>query len=87
MSFRDIAAILVKKEAAVNGDGSGNGNGIRVVAGNQQQLANGSSHSNEKSDGFCYSNYPRETIMIEVKNLIKYACMCILYNTGLDIKI
>ena len=30
MSFRDIAAILKKKEAAaVNGDGSGNGNGIK----------------------------------------------------------
>ena len=51
ISFRDIAAILKKKEAAaVNGDGSGNGNGIRVAIDNQQQqLGNGSSHFNQKS--------------------------------------
>jgi hypothetical protein len=54
ISFRDIAAILKKIEAAaVNGDGSGNGNGngIRVVAidNQQQQLGNGSSQSNQKS--------------------------------------
>jgi hypothetical protein len=53
MSFRDIAAILKKKEeaAAVN-DGNGSGNGIGVVVDNQQQqqqLANGSSNSNQKS--------------------------------------
>ena len=37
MSFRDIAAILKKKEGeTVNGDGSGNGNGIRVAMDNQQ---------------------------------------------------
>ena len=43
ISFRDIAAILKKKEAAaVNGDGSGSGNGIRVAIDNQQQqLGNG----------------------------------------------
>jgi hypothetical protein len=36
-SFRDIAAIIKKKEEAayVNGDGSGNGNGIRVAIDNQ----------------------------------------------------
>src|SRR5438067_10186004 len=51
ISFRDIAAILNKKEAAaVNGDGSGNGNGIRVAMDNQQQqIGNGSSHFNQKS--------------------------------------
>jgi diaminopimelate epimerase len=54
VSFRDIAAILKKKEAAaVNSDGSGNGNGngIRVVAidSQQQQIGNGSSQSNQKS--------------------------------------
>src|SRR6476620_8728843 len=52
ISFRDIAAILKKKEeaAAVNGDGGGNGNGIRVAMDNQQQqLGNGSSHFNQKS--------------------------------------
>ena len=51
ISFRDIAAILKKKEAgAVNGDGSGNGNGIRVAIDNQQQqLGNGDSHFNQKS--------------------------------------
>src|ERR1051326_9537907 len=52
ISFRDIAAILKKKEEAadVNGDGSGNGNGIRVAMDNQQQqLGNGSSQSNQKS--------------------------------------
>ena len=39
MSFRDIAAILKKREeaAAVNDGDNGNGNGIRVVADNQQQ--------------------------------------------------
>jgi hypothetical protein len=48
ISFRDIAAILKKKEEAadVNGDGSGNGNGIRVAIDNQQQqLGNDSSQS------------------------------------------
>jgi hypothetical protein len=51
ISFRDIAAILKKKETtAVNGDGSGNGNGIRVAMDNQQQqLGIGSSQSNQKS--------------------------------------
>jgi hypothetical protein len=51
MSFRDIAAVLKKKEAAaVNGDGSGSGNGIRVAMDNQQQqIGNGSSRSNQKS--------------------------------------
>src|SRR6476469_7664649 len=52
ISFRDIAAILKKKEeaAAVNGDGNGSGNGIRVAIDNQQQqLGNGRSHFNEKS--------------------------------------
>src|SRR6476646_6734413 len=52
ISFRDIAAILKKKEeaAAVNGHDSGNRNGIRVAIDNQQQqLGNGSSQSNQKS--------------------------------------
>jgi hypothetical protein len=38
MSFRDIAAILKKKEAAVNGSGNG-GNGIVVM----DKIGNGSS--------------------------------------------
>jgi hypothetical protein len=50
MSFRDIAAILKKKEetAAVNngsGNGSGSGNGIVVM----DKIGNGSSSSNQKS--------------------------------------
>jgi DNA-binding CsgD family transcriptional regulator len=51
ISFRDIAAILKKKEeaAAVNGDGSGNGNGIVTNDNQQQQQSNGSSQSNQKS--------------------------------------
>jgi hypothetical protein len=54
MSFRDIGAILKKKEAAVNDGGDGNGNGIGVVDYQQQQQSNDSSsnnhfHSNEKS--------------------------------------
>jgi hypothetical protein len=50
MSFRDIAAILKKKEMAVNdGDGSGNGNGIVAMDNQQQQLGNVSSQSNQKS--------------------------------------
>ena len=51
ISFRDIADILKKKEAAAVNDGSsGNGNGIRVAIDNQQQqLGNGSSHFNQKS--------------------------------------
>src|SRR6187401_2003328 len=50
ISFRDIAAILKKKEAAVNGSGDG-GNGIGVVTmdNQQQQIGNGSSQSNQKS--------------------------------------
>ena len=44
ISFRDIAAILKKKEAAaVNGNGSGNG----IVA--MDKIGNGSSQSNQKS--------------------------------------
>jgi hypothetical protein len=43
ISFRDIAAILKKKEAAeVNGGGSGNGNGIGVENQQQQQQSNDS---------------------------------------------
>ena len=51
ISFRDIATILKKKEAAAVNDGSGDGgNGIRVAMDNQQQqLGNGSSQSNQKS--------------------------------------
>ena len=51
ISFRDIAAIIKKKEEAadVNGDGSGNGNGIIAIDNQQQQLGNGSSQSNQKS--------------------------------------
>jgi hypothetical protein len=51
ISFRDIAAILKKNEsAAVNGSSNGNGNGIVVAMDNQQQqIGNGSSHSNQKS--------------------------------------
>ena len=37
ISFRDIAAILKKKEATVNGDGSGSGNGIVAIDNQQQQ--------------------------------------------------
>jgi hypothetical protein len=48
MSFRDIAAILKKKEAAAvndgNGSGNGNGNGIVAMDNQQQHMANGSSH-------------------------------------------
>jgi hypothetical protein len=42
ISFRDIAAILKKKEEAadVNGDGSGNGNGKVAMDNQQQQLGN-----------------------------------------------
>jgi DNA-directed RNA polymerase specialized sigma subunit len=38
ISFRDISAIIKKKEAAVNddGNGSGSGNGIGVVDNHQQ---------------------------------------------------
>ena len=51
ISFRDIAAILKKKEKAAdaNGDGSRNGNGKVAMDNQQQQLGNGSSHSNQKS--------------------------------------
>ena len=50
ISFRDISAIIKKKEAAVNDDGNGSGNGIRVAIDNQQQqIGNGSSQSNQKS--------------------------------------
>ena len=50
ISFRDIAAILKKKEAAAVNDGSGDGgNGIVAMDNQQQQLGNGSSQSNQKS--------------------------------------
>ena len=52
ISFRDIAAILKKKEAVAvnNGDGIGSGNGIIVAMDNQQQQqSNGSSQYNQKS--------------------------------------
>src|SRR5881227_3127480 len=50
MSFRDIGAILKKKEASVNDAGDGNGNGIGVLDNQQQQqLGNGSSNPNERS--------------------------------------
>jgi predicted transcriptional regulator len=46
MSFRDIAAILKKKEAAaVNGDGSGSGSGIVAM----DKIGNVNSQSNQKS--------------------------------------
>jgi hypothetical protein len=49
MSFRDIGAILNKKEAsAVNNDGSGTGNGI-VVVDNQQQQQQSNDNNNNKS--------------------------------------
>ena len=42
MSFRDIAAILKKKEAAAVNDGSsGSGNGIVAMDNQQQQIGNG----------------------------------------------
>ena len=47
ISFRDIAAILKKKEAAVN-DGSGTGNGI-VVGDNQQRQQSNDSNNNTKA--------------------------------------
>src|SRR6476646_5109582 len=50
ISFRDIADILKRKEAAADVNGDGGGNGIRVAIDNQQQqLGNGSSHFNQKS--------------------------------------
>ena len=50
ISFRDIATILKKKEAAAVNDGSGDGgNGIVAMDNQQQQLGNGSSQSNQKS--------------------------------------
>jgi hypothetical protein len=49
ISFRDIAAIIKKKEeaAAVN-DGNGSGNGIVAMDNQQQQIGNGSSQCNQK---------------------------------------
>ena len=53
MSFRDIAAILKKKEgAAVNGDGSGNGNGITATMMDDRNNSNNSNNNkpaNEKA--------------------------------------
>jgi len=53
ISFRDIAAIIKKKEAAaVNDDSSGNGNGIGVdnqQQQQQQQQQNKDSNNNNKS--------------------------------------
>jgi hypothetical protein len=51
ISFRDIAAILKKKDTAAvnNGSDSGSGNGKVAMDNQQQQLGNGSSQSNQKS--------------------------------------
>ena len=52
ISFRDISAIIKKKEAAaVNDDSSGNGNGIGVDnrIQQQQQQQNNDSNNNNKS--------------------------------------
>jgi hypothetical protein len=49
ISFKDISAIIKKKEAAVNDDGNGSGNGIVSMDNQQQQIGNGSSQSNQKS--------------------------------------
>ena len=64
MSIRDIAAIIKKKEAAVN-DGSGSVNGIRVVDNQQQQLCNG------KSQRMCFEPmgpylFPRPASMLSL---------------------
>jgi hypothetical protein len=66
MSFRDIAAILKKKEAAVN-DHSGSGNGIGVVTmdNQQQRIGNGSSQSNQKSTQ-AYTLYSKGYKPVEV---------------------
>jgi hypothetical protein len=47
LSFRNIAAVLKKKEAAAVNDRSGSGNGIVAMDNQQQQLGNGSSQSNQ----------------------------------------
>jgi hypothetical protein len=52
ISFRDISAIIKKKEAAVNdgdGNGSGNQNGIVVVDNQQQHQQSDYSNNNNKS--------------------------------------
>jgi hypothetical protein len=50
ISFRDIAAIIKKKEAAAVNDDNGSGNGIVAMDNQQrQQLGNGSSQCNQKS--------------------------------------
>jgi predicted DNA-binding protein YlxM (UPF0122 family) len=50
ISFRDIAAIIKKKEAAVNvGAGSGNEKGLGVMDNNQQQQQNNDSNNNNRS--------------------------------------
>src|SRR5919206_3334751 len=50
ISFRDIAAILKKKEAAaVNDDSSGNGNGIGVDNQQQNNDSNNNKSPNEKA--------------------------------------
>src|ERR671926_506158 len=50
ISFRDISAIIKKKEAAeVNDVGNGNGNGIGVAYNRQQQQQSDDSNNNNKS--------------------------------------
>jgi transposase len=52
ISFRDISNIIKKKEAAEVNDGSGSGNGIKLVDKQQQQQSNDSNDkkpSNEKA--------------------------------------
>src|SRR5919205_2055212 len=85
ISFRDIAAILKKKEAAaVNdvGNGSGTGNGIVIVDNQQQQQSDDSSNNkspNEKATQ-AYKLFSEEKKPVEVaiqlslseKEAIKY---------------
>jgi hypothetical protein len=70
ISFRDISAIIKKKEAVVNhgnGSGSGNGNGIGVVDNHQQQQSNDSNNKspNEKATQ-TYKLYDEEKKPVEV---------------------
>jgi predicted transcriptional regulator len=59
ISFRDIAAILKKQEAAVN-DGSGTGNGIVIVDNQQRQQSNDSNNNTKAYKLYTEGNKPVE---------------------------
>ena len=65
ISFRDISAIIKKKEAAANDNGSGSGNGI-VLVGKQQQSDDSTNKSPNEKATQAYKLYDEAKKPVEV---------------------